>query len=262
MRGMALALACGMVLGCAAAGAVALTVPARAPAAYDSTAASMEPGGTSASGPTWVRTNVSTSGIELHGYFYTPARWRRLQSGATAVPVCWENPSELDAAERALVRSAIEATWQAHSRLIFLAWGQCTDQSKGIRIRIEDVAGRGPHTLGLGSQLDGAPQGMTLNFRFRQWGVSCSQDETTRLACIRSIAVHEFGHAIGFAHEQNRHDRPGECLKEPQGPDGNVTLTAYDIESVMDYCNPRTNNDGVLSAGDIVSVQRIYGAPT
>jgi hypothetical protein len=79
-----------------------------------------------------------------------------------------------------------------------------------------------------------------------------------RESCIRSIAVHEFGHAIGFAHEQNRNDTPGECAEKPQGPNGDVMLTPWDLHSVMNYCNPVYNNNGVLSDDDIISVNKIY----
>jgi hypothetical protein len=70
--------------------------------------------------------------------------------------------------------------------------------------------------------------------------------------------MHEFGHAIDFAHEQNRFDTPGECQKPKQGTDGDLLLTPYDHASVMNYCNKKYGNHGQLSQGDIESVQTIY----
>ncbi len=46
-----------------------------------------------------------------------------------------------------------------------------------------------------------------------------------------------------------------------QGPgDGAEMLTPYDPHSVMNYCNPKYNNDGRLSVWDIAALQRMYGA--
>ena len=75
-----------------------------------------------------------------------------------------------------------------------------------------------------------------------------------------SIAVHEFGHALGFAHEQNRPDTPGECsAKHGQGQKKEKALTPYDPKSVMNYCNPDWNNNGELSQLDIKAAQKMYG---
>jgi hypothetical protein len=97
--------------------------------------------------------------------------------------------------------------------------------------------------------------GMVLNFTFNAWSQSCHGHEEF---CIRSIATHEFGHALGFAHEQNRKDKPGNCSAEPGGGDGDLVVGSWDLGSVMNYCNPAYNGNGSLSQSDIDGVRLAY----
>ncbi|WNG52423.1 peptidase M12A astacin [Archangium minus] len=151
------------------------------------------------------------------------------------------------------MQDAANSTWGSVSTVEFVDWGPCTSTSRGIRIRIADT---GPHVKQLGSRLDGYVNGMELNFTFANWSPSC---QSTREFCIRAIAVHEFGHALGFAHEQNRPDRPSTCSEPAQGPNGNLMIGAWDLQSVMNYCNPNWNGNGQLSATDIAGVIQLYG---
>ncbi|MCP4138619.1 MAG: hypothetical protein GY754_47120, partial [bacterium] len=142
------------------------------------------------------------------GYYLSTVLWDH-----TGISVCWENPGAGDATERGWVRDSIETTWAENSNLQFSGWGQCGAGGADIRIRIEDV---GPHTHGLGDQLDHQVDGMSLNFTFNNWG--CTDSSGNWTACsgfswftaarrenwIRSNAIHEFGHALGIAHEHNR----------------------------------------------------------
>lgn len=195
--------------------------------------------------------------IENKGYILLPAKWPD-----PVVPVCWESGVP-NGPERGWVKSAIEASWNAAgSRLKFIGFGNCAVNAVGVRIDVRDVSPNdGPHTLGLGKQLNSVPKGMVLNWTFKTWSPDCAADEATRELCIRSIAVHEAGHAAALAHEHNRPDTPGECTEAPQGGNGDSMLTPWDAKSVMNYCNPVYNNNGVLSELDKQTVRdtRAYG---
>ncbi len=176
------------------------------------------------------------------------------------IPVCWELTPADQARERAWVQDAVENSWDANSRVDFTGWGLCerhTPNSQGIRISVVDT---GAQTSGLGNVISGDRNGMHLNFRYSSWNNWCAKTEALRESCLRSNAVHEFGHALSFAHEHNRHDRPDSCTDRRQGSDGDVILTPWDPNSVMNYCNEgRMRAGGALSAGDISSVQQVYG---
>ncbi|RYZ44246.1 MAG: hypothetical protein EOO71_00190 [Myxococcaceae bacterium] len=183
-------------------------------------------------------------------YVASSTLWRPV-----SIPVCWENPAAGNATQRQWVRDAVTRTWEANSSVRFYGWGTCPFWSSGVRINISDV---GPHVKALGNGLNGMAQGMVLNFTFANWSPSCA---SSLKYCIDAIAVHEFGHALGYAHEQNRPDRPSTCTEPAQGSSGDWLIGPWDLGSVMNYCNPAWNGNGNLSATDVQGAKFTYGIP-
>lgn len=188
-------------------------------------------------------------------YVDTTIRYAKKQ-----VSVCWINPQDGTREDMDLVRQIIDDGWDRYIALDFV-WsdkpcGGCED----IRILIADQR---PYSISdlLKYISTNAVPTMSLNLTFQEWDSGCRASEEQRQFCISRESNHEFGHLLGFVHEQNRPDTPEWCVAwlDPEdafdGQAGDVMSPEWDEESIMNYCA----QVAVPSPTDILTAQKIYG---
>ena len=100
--------------------------------------------------------------------------------------------------------------------------------------------------------------------------LNCSPTSTSAQLkeCAENIAIHEFGHVLGFAHEQNypgsnaEWDFPSNCASRQefggQTPGEELYNNDWDLDSVMNYCNPHYGGPK-LSKLDAGGMRKAYG---
>lgn len=204
------------------------------------------------------------------------------------ISVCFRKTKFETPEYRKWVREAADDSWAALSDIKF-DWFDCDDDkkkaAKAIRITfraLEDSRGSWP---GIGQPevdctwyrdnlatppadwtakkikdaLQSCEEGMKFNFG--------KPGETTEDRA-RATSVHEFGHALGFDHEQVLGDKRSKACQQTKDEkeqaatrNTSQSITDYDPSSVMNYCYEEAwvADDKWLSRLDIQGLQKIYG---
>lgn len=185
------------------------------------------------------------------------------------IPVCWIDPEPSAEAEanRATVRAAVHETWEAAANVRITGWQACPkERTKMVRIRVDDS--EWPHAIVGNLALSSRSPSVYLNFHLAQRPgfAGCA---TIADRCLRFTAVHEFGHTLGLIHEQDRPETPDECIRglgagqrAPVDRHDLDRLTAYDADSLMNYCSHRGYDPHaplVLSEMDTASIRKLFG---
>lgn len=197
------------------------------------------------------------------------ARW----PNTSAVPVCWINGNEAGEIVSDLEQHL--RTEYARAGIAFNFQGACTAASWNqtmIRVWFKRThtwnttggisGGGGLSYLGaVNARLGGVEGEGTMNIQISRdvTGYAPGGWRTWTQNQTRATATHEFGHAMGLQHEQERNDAP--ACNDQRGTlanDGNnVFVGAYDPASIMNYCK-NGSNVASLTAGDIAGLRYLY----
>ena len=177
-----------------------------------------------------------------------------------SIKVCWvdRNPKWDNWKQKA--QASVTREWQNKTVLEFYGWQLCEDDSDGqIRVAFLDeqrpASCIGISECGLKKRLNAT---MLLSPSYYNIFATCRSDfiliNWMQESCFEAAVVHEFGHAIGLWHEQDRYDASCTASSVHREAGTAEPIGPYDTKSVMNYCN--VNNK--LSSEDALAINQIY----
>jgi hypothetical protein len=179
-------------------------------------------------------------------------------SNGNYIPICWHNADGSGLfPEREIAQNAVDRTWGANSDLQLDWRGTCPTTDEQGRFLMFGITQSTTENMGITPDL-----GMA-NFSWPSSnypGPRIWFKTDVSLGRLEYLAVHEFGHALGFRHEQERPEsEAADCRGTDSGVQSGVALTPYDSDSIMNYCNSSGNSAGGITQYDKDGIAKVYG---